>query len=145
MGEPITFGPGVWAPRAACRYTVSRAGGPGGQHVNRTSSRVTLHLALAAIVGLNDQQRERLVLLAGRRVTTDGVLVIHADQHREQLRNRTACVERVADLIADARDLPRPRRATKPSRGAKQRRLAGKRATSERKQRRRDSGGQDGW
>jgi ribosome-associated protein len=108
-----------------------RASGPGGQHVNRTESAVQLRFDARNSPNLPDEVRERLMRLAGSRMTQDGVLVIAADRYRSQRRNRDDALERLIDLIQEAAVPPRPRRPTKPTYGSKQRRLEGKAKRSE--------------
>jgi ribosome-associated protein len=104
----------------------SRSSGPGGQSVNTTDSRVELSWDVASSVALSESQRARLLSrLAGRLV--DGVLTVAASEHRAQLRNRVAARERLAALIAGALEPEPVRRATRPSRAAKQKRLDAKR------------------
>lgn len=106
----------------------SRAGGPGGQHVNTTSSRMELRWDVRSSAALTDAQRERLLERLAPRLTNDGVLVLHASEHRSQHRNREAALARLAMIVAEALTVPRERRATRPTRAAKQRRLDAKRA-----------------
>jgi len=139
---PLTIRPGVEIPDAELRWRFSRSSGPGGQGVNTADSRVELSWDLEAtnVLGpvLKDRARERL----GNRLV-DGVITIAASEHRAQLRNREAALERLADLVARAiAPPPPPRRATKPSRGAKERRIAAKKRRGEVKRLRRpDDGG----
>jgi ribosome-associated protein len=132
----------VEIPEAELRWRFSRSSGPGGQGVNTADSRVELSWDLAAtnVLGpaLKDRARERL----GNRLV-DGVLTIAASEHRAQLRNREAALERLAALVARAIEPPPPpRRATRPSRGAKERRIAAKKRRGEVKRLRRpDDGG----
>jgi len=103
-----------------------RASGPGGQHVNKTSSAVQLRFDVRNSPNLPDEVRARLERLAGSRLTLDGVLIIVAESYRSQLRNREDALERLIDLIREAAVPPKPRRPTKPTFGSKQRRLEGK-------------------
>jgi ribosome-associated protein len=114
-------------PDAELVERFSRSSGPGGQSVNTTDSRVELSWDIAGSAALDDRQRERLLdRLAGRLV--DGVLTIAASEHRSQLRNREAARARLRHLIATALEPPSPpRRATRPSRAAKARRVEAKR------------------
>ena len=99
------------------------ASGPGGQNVNKVSSAVQLRFDVARSPSFDDTVRARLTALAGQRLTKDGVLVITARAHRSQERNRAEALERLVELIRRAAVPPKPRRATKPSRAAKRRRL----------------------
>jgi ribosome-associated protein len=103
-----------------------RASGPGGQNVNKLSSAVQLRFDVRGSPNLPDDVRARLERLAGRRLTRAGVLVIDAQRHRTQERNRQDARERLVELIARAAVAPTPRRATKPSAGARERRLESK-------------------
>ncbi|MEZ3158065.1 alternative ribosome rescue aminoacyl-tRNA hydrolase ArfB [Microbacterium sp. BWR-S6Y] len=113
-------------PASELSWRFSRSSGPGGQGVNTADSRVELMWDAAASAVLSDVQRERIVdRLDGRLV--DGVLTIAASEHRNQLRNRDAARARLAALVAEAVRPPAPpRRATKPTRGSKERRLQAK-------------------
>ncbi|GAB3856724.1 alternative ribosome rescue aminoacyl-tRNA hydrolase ArfB [Dactylosporangium cerinum] len=124
-------------PRAELGWRFSRSGGPGGQSVNTTDSRVELRFDLGATQALPEPLKERaLARLAGRLV--DGVLSIVASEHRSQLQNRRAAELRLVTVIAQAiAPPPRPRKRTKPSKGAIERRLTDKRRTGLRKQERR--------
>jgi ribosome-associated protein len=102
------------------------ASGPGGQNVNKVSSAVQLRFDVARSPSLDEAVRARLTAAAGQRLTKDGVLVITARAHRSQERNRAEALERLVELIRRAAVPPKPRRATKPSRAVKRRRLEGK-------------------
>ena len=107
-----------------------RASGPGGQNVNKLSSAVQLRFDVRGSPSLPPDVRMRLERLAGQRLTREGVLVIMAQRHRTQERNRADARERLIELILRASVAPTPRRATKPSRSAKERRLATKKNRS---------------
>jgi ribosome-associated protein len=106
------------------------ASGPGGQNVNKVSSAVQLRFDVARSPSLDDAVRARLTALAGQRLTKDGVLVIVARAHRSQERNRADALERLLDLIRRAAVPPKPRRATRPSKAVKRRRIESKKIRS---------------
>lgn len=117
---------GLTIPAAELSWRFSRSSGPGGQGVNTADSRVELMWDAAASGVLSPVQRERLLERLGDRLV-DGVLTIAASEHRAQLRNRDAARARLAALVAEAVRAPAPpRRATKPTRGSKERRLQAK-------------------
>lgn len=100
-----------------------RAGGPGGQHVNTTSTAVQLRFDVRGSPSLPDDVRHRLERLAGSRLTRDGVLVLQAQGHRSQLRNREEALARLVALVRAAARPPTPRKPTKVSKAAKRRRV----------------------
>lgn len=100
-----------------------RSSGPGGQNVNKVSTAVRLRFNLRGSRLLPESVKSRLAVLAGNRLTIDGVLVIEAQRHRTQEGNRRDALERLGELVERSWRPPAPRRATKPSRAARQRRL----------------------
>jgi ribosome-associated protein len=122
---------GLLIPAAELAERFSRSSGPGGQSVNTTDSRVELTFDVARSAALNDTQRQRVLdRLAGR--ITEGALTVVASEQRSQLQNRAAARLRLQHLLADALAPPAPpRRATRPSRAAKARRLEQKRRRGE--------------
>ncbi|MQA14404.1 MAG: aminoacyl-tRNA hydrolase [Pseudonocardiaceae bacterium] len=130
----------VSIPQAELRWRFSRAGGPGGQGVNTTDSRVELSFDVAASAALGDTLRERVLDRLGHRLT-GGVLTVVASEHRSQRRNRDAARARLAALVRDAlAPDPPPRRASRPSRAARERRMQAKRHRGEIKRLRRSTG-----
>lgn len=113
-------------PESELEFRASRAGGPGGQHVNKVSTRVEVHWDVASSPSLTDQQRTRLMERLGRRLDSTGVMRVVAQDHRSQLRNREAAVARLNDLVQRALHQPKPRKRTRPSGAAREARLKAK-------------------
>ncbi|MGZ8324040.1 MAG: alternative ribosome rescue aminoacyl-tRNA hydrolase ArfB [Rhodoplanes sp.] len=103
-----------------------RAAGPGGQNVNKVATAVQMRFDVRRSPNLPDEVRTRLVRLAGRRLTRDGVLVIIAQRFRTQERNREDATERLVSLIRQAAVRPTPRRPTRPTKASRERRLTAK-------------------
>lgn len=117
-----------------------RSPGPGGQNVNKVSSAVQLRFNVQGSPSLPQDVKQRVIKLAGKRLSTEGVLIIEARQYRSQERNRQAALERLVRLILHASEPPKPRHKTRPTRAAILRRLETKRKRSEIKRMRRAAG-----
>ncbi len=132
MNGPLAFR-GVEVPAGELAWRFSRSSGPGGQSVNTADSRVELSFDVARSPSLPEPLRTRLLARLAHRLV-DGVLTIAASEYRSQHRNREAARARLADLLTEASAPPAPkRRPTRPTRGSKERRLAGKKRRGETK------------
>jgi ribosome-associated protein len=124
-------------PAAEIVELASRSSGPGGQHVNTSSTRVTLRWNLRDSRGLRAEVRDRLLARLGPRLSKHGLLIVHADRHRSRERNREMARERLRSLVETALYQEPPRRPTRPTRASKVRRLDAKRHRGKVKSRRR--------
>ena len=116
----------VVIPRSELDVRVSRSSGAGGQHVNKTSSRVEIFWNVASSKALSDEERVRLLDKLASRLTTEGSIRVVASDMRSQSRNRELAEERLAELVRRALLIPRKRRPTKPTRASREARLEGK-------------------
>jgi ribosome-associated protein len=124
-------------PRSELTYRATRSGGPGGQHVNTSSTRVELAWDVERSPSLNDEQRARLREKLANRINTEGVLLLASSEHRSQLQNREAATARLVELVRAALVIPKPRKKTRPSRAQREARLQAKKRRSEIKRHRR--------
>lgn len=131
MESDLPIDAGLTIPGAELRVTTSRSGGPGGQGVNTTDSRVTLRWNVRNSAALGEESRERLVARLNRRVTLEGDVSVSVSDERSQLSNRATARERLAAMVRGARTVQRARRPTRPTRGSKERRLGAKKARGE--------------
>jgi ribosome-associated protein len=126
-------------PRDELEVRVSRSSGAGGQHVNKTSSRVEIFWNIVTSRALTDEQRERLRSKLASRVAADGAVRVVASDMRSQARNRELAEERLVELVRRGLTVPRKRRATKPTRASREARLDSKKRHSTKKAQRRKS------
>ena len=130
----LVISPNLVIDDAELQERFVRSSGPGGQNVNKVSTAVELRFDIKNSTSLPEPLRERLLARSDRRLTADGVFVISAQRFRTQERNRDDARDRLAGVILTAMHVPKKRVATKPSKGAKERRLTGKRERSNIKQ-----------
>ncbi len=135
--DALIVAPGVQIPLAELQITAISGGGPGGQHVNKSATRIAVQWNARTSRALRDEQRERVLEKLASRLDTDGALRIVAGEFRSQQQNRRAALERLQQLISRALVVPRTRRATKPTRGSVLDRLSEKKQRSATKQQRR--------
>ena len=124
-------------PRGELQFRASRAGGPGGQHVNTSSTRVELLWDLTRSAVVNDEVRQRLLMKLAARLDAEGMVRVVASDRRSQLQNREAAAERLAAIVRQALVVPKKRRATRPTKASREKRLTDKRHRGERKRDRR--------
>ncbi len=126
----------VVIPAREVVFTASRSQGPGGQHVNKVNSRITLHFDIQASCSLTDFQKRRLQQAFPTRITSEGILRLHCQMHRGQSMNRAELIDRFAELCRRALVPKRTRVPTKVSRSAKERRLEQKKQRGQTKRKR---------
>jgi ribosome-associated protein len=139
----LAVSPALRLPLAELEYRATRSGGPGGQHVNTSSTRVEVWWDVAGSATLTEEQRARLLARLATRLDSAGRLRLVSSGSRSQLRNREEVTERLRDLVAAALRVPKARKRTRPSRAAKAARLEAKRRRSAIKRERRPPGGDE--
>ena len=130
----------IQIPDEELRFTYARSSGPGGQNVNKVSSKAVLHWSPLTTVGVPPEVRDRLLGLFPTRLTIAGDFVITSERTRDQKQNVEDCLEKLREMLLAAARPPKRRRATKPTKGSQRRRLDDKKEHSEKKQRRRPDG-----
>jgi ribosome-associated protein len=131
---PVAVSGSLEVPDELLEFRAVRASGPGGQNVNKVSNAIELRFDSSAWPALQPAARLRLARLAGRRMTDTGLIVIDAQRHRSLEQNRADAIERLVTMVRAALVEPKPRRPTRPTRAAKERRLQGKARSSKTKQ-----------
>jgi ribosome-associated protein len=114
-------------PLTEFMWSFVRSGGPGGQNVNKVASKAVLRWDLAASPSLDDAVKMRLRTLQRRRITNEGELVLSSQRYRDQDRNRQDCLEKLAEMVLEASKVPKTRKASKPTKASKRRRIEAKR------------------
>lgn len=127
----IDIGDHLQIDESELEYVTSRSSGPGGQHVNKTETRVTLRFDVQASAALDDEQKEKVFERLSSRIDKKGILRVSSQRHRSQAANRDAATERFADLLDDALTDDPERKTTRIPRRSKKRRLEGKRRRSQ--------------
>ena len=133
----LEISPNIRIPEAELRLSFARSSGPGGQNVNKVASKAILHFAVRNSPTLPADVRSRFLTQYASRITTAGEIVIHSEEYRDQPRNIQASYDKLRQMICAVLHPPKKRRATKPTRGSKVRRLNEKKSRSQVKEGRR--------
>jgi len=134
MSEDLSISTRVTVPASELEFSFARSSGPGGQNVNKVSSKAVLRWAVAKTPSLPEEVRERFLAKYRTRITTEGELVMSCQRYRDQGRNIEECRTKLSEMIQAVLTAPRKRKATKPSKGSKERRLKEKKVQATRKQ-----------
>ena len=127
----------IEVPLSEFSFSFSRSAGPGGQHVNKVNTKVTLHWGVLDSPSIPAGVKDRFLARFHRRINKQDQLVLTSQRFRDRGRNVADCLHKLREMILEVRNRPRPRKATKPTRSSRERRLKSKRLNSEKKQRRR--------
>lgn len=138
-GDPeiLDVSPRIRVPCGEFSWSVARSSGPGGQNVNKVNSKVTLRWSVVTSEAVPADVRERFVAAYRRRMTGEGELVLSSERYRDQPKNISDCLDKLRDLLLAVATAPKPRRAVKPTKAAKRRRVEAKRDRAVTKERRR--------
>jgi ribosome-associated protein len=139
-GDALRVTSTVAIPRSELVVRATRSGGPGGQHVNTSSTRIEITWDVARSKALTDEERARVIARLGTRMSDEGTIRVVASDSRSQRQNRERAEARLADVVRRALAVPKPRKRTRVPRGAVEARLEGKRRQGERKRQRRWKG-----
>lgn len=137
MSASLTVNSRIRIPLDELTFTFVRSSGPGGQNVNKVNTKAVLRWAVAASERLPEAVKQRFLEKYRRRITNEGELVMTSQRYRDQQKNADDCREKLREMLASVATAPKTRKKTRPSKGAKERRLQEKRVTSSRKQQRR--------
>jgi ribosome-associated protein len=140
MADQIVVTPTLSIPSSELNFRFSRSGGPGGQNVNKVSSRVEVLFSVTDSPSLTEGQRHRLLTRLSGRLDSEGILLVQVDDSRSQWQNRQIAVERLAGILRDALKVQKRRVATKRTKTSNARRLAAKKRRGELKRGRKDAG-----
>jgi ribosome-associated protein len=133
----MDIAPNISVEESELRFTFARSGGPGGQHVNKTSSKVILHWKVGESPGVPDAVKARFARKFGTRINVEGELVLESDETRSQHRNREIVLERLKEMLLSVAKPPKKRIPTKPSKASRKRRRTSREQHSKKKQLRR--------